>query len=419
MVHPGKSFESMLSSYGRKSGQSAKEPKRKAEGPSKSSRASDAGPRRGANIAMQRAIEYGANHARREVIDRQASQTLRRGLAVCIMCVDGVPYEAVWKRWASQLESEEGVEVKFFIHVHHSHLCRSKWVKTHAIKEEFDTKWGSIELVCAATALLRAALKDTTFGAQYFAFASETCLPIAAATEVASELFSTGEARSWLMASNAPNDGYSKMYQFDSVSRDFPHHCVWKADQWLLLSRLHVRLVLRADEEVQSYMRIKKAIRNEPLWCLFQRCKAADEIYFPSILALCGELSEAQRIAESRIVRRQLTWCNWTEASGPSPLKHSTLTEDIVRTARAQGCLFARKFTPQAVPDVDSWEAIIQRAHPKRPISLLSPSEKSPPHKRRDCDISSAVEPGSATCEVRMTSDSAKPSNTLSDATQT
>lgn len=406
MASPDMSFESMLNSYGRKSGHSDKESKTKASRPSEASRVSDADTRRGASIAMQRAIEYGANHARREVIERRASQSLRKGLAVCMMCVDGLPYEAVWKRWASQLESAEKVEVKFFIHVHHSQLCQSEWVKKHAIKEKFDTKWGSIELVCAATALLRAALKDTTFGAQYFAFASESCLPVATPTEVASELFSTEEARSWLTASNAPNDGYSKIYQFDSVSSDFPHHCVWKADQWLLLSRLHVRLVLRADEEVQSYMRLKKATRNEPLWCLFQRCKAADEIYFPSILALCGELSEAQRIAESRIMRRQLTWCKWTVASGPSPLQHSTLTEDIVRTARAQGCLFARKFTPHAVPNVDAWETIIQRAHMQRPISLPSSSEELTAHKRRHCDISSAVEADSASCEALQASES-------------
>lgn len=278
---------------------------------------------------------------------------MQRKLAICVMCVDDLPFEDVWRRWASRLEEVE-ITVSFFIHSHHRKNV-SEWMSERLAPEAFDTKWGSIDLVRAAIALLETAMKKDSF--DYFAFCSETCLPISTAKDVEDELYSPSSSpgASWIRAFDEPNDGYSRQLQFDPVSKSFPKSKIRKADQWLLLYRSHARLVLRAQDQCRSFMRIKK-LRDEPLWRLFSRCRAADEMYFPSVLALCGELDQDEK--RNDFERRRLTWCDWTKG-GKSPQAYDALTADLVKTARADRCLFARKFSRGAVSDADAWESLV------------------------------------------------------------
>ncbi|KAJ8602625.1 hypothetical protein CTAYLR_010204 [Chrysophaeum taylorii] len=320
---------------------------------------------------LRSALEKGAKAAAADVVERSSSRPCRRRLAICVLCVEGLPHEAIWRRWASDLAAQD-VVVEFFIHAHRRRRC-SEWVREHLVSAHFDTKWGSIELVRAAVALLREARKDTKLDAEYFAFVSETCVPVSTADEVTSEIFGEVPPRSWIAAADAPNNGYSKQKQFDLVSRAIP--AVWKADQWLLLSRVHARLALRADDEVVSYLRRKRKRDDESpaLWRFFEDVQAADELYFPSVLALCGELPEPPNLRKPRLSRRRLTWCDWS--SGPkSPTTHATLTPVIVQKARAQGCLFARKFPPNALVDADDWDRVMREA--RQPASKDAPVDR-------------------------------------------
>lgn len=313
-------------------------------------------------------IDRGAKTAFAEVVERGTKRAPKRSLAVLILCVDGVPHEAIWRKWALDVEEHASVRVEFFIHVHHRQRIDSEWVSSRLVNDHFDTKWGSVDIVRAELALLAAGLRDNALDAAYFAFASETCLPVAHPAAVAA-LFD--DQASWIDAIFEPNNGYARQDQWEKVSRALPRENVAKADQWLLLTRLHARLMLRADREIKSQVRCKQGKDDGEPWRLFAKVRAADELYFPSMLVVCGEL---RRDDNSRVRRRKLTYCDWN--SGPkSPTTHPALTPALVAKARDAGCLFARKFPASAVRDVDDWLAILSSDDTKSP-------EDARPHKR-------------------------------------
>ena len=164
----------------------------------------------------------------------------------------------------------------------------------------------SLDLVKAELSLLDRALSDRHARYERFLFASETCLPVVHPSAAMAALFGDGEGegggrsvgdgdqglagaavaeggeasaaaaspaaaeaeaaesaavkaaragggvgtveaageRSWVHARNFPNNGYSKQQQFDTMSIAIPRDCVWKADQWLALTRAHAAAVL-------------------------------------------------------------------------------------------------------------------------------------------------------------------------------
>jgi len=285
-----------------------------------------------------------------------------RDLAVCLLVVDGLPHERIWRHWAQRCEAEAGIRIKFYAHAHKPEKVESPWLREALIDEHFETKWGSVELARAAAALFRAAVRDRSFDAEFAALASETCLPVAAPLELEAALFlSTSPVKSWVAAFDEPDNGYAVDAQWRKVHKALPAACVWKAPQWLLLTRAHARLLSKAvDVEVK---RAGDGRKGRETWRLFANVTAADELFFPSVLALCAELRRTgdDRVEAPRIHRRRLTWCDWS-AGGRSPATLPHLTPALVARARAEGCLFARKFPPDALQDPAHWDRLLAAA---------------------------------------------------------
>ena len=161
-----------------------------------------------------------------------------------------------------------------------------------------------------------------------------------------SQLFGAeGQGKSWLRAYNRPNNGYSGQLQFDAMSLAVPKDARWKADQWICLTRVHAESCVALSSSFD-------------LVGLLQRTRAPDELFFPTVLALLGELPKDEKALGSagvsssqgalsalapNVLLRRLTFCDW---SGNNPKSPADLILDAhtVAAAIAEGALFARKF---------------------------------------------------------------------------
>ncbi len=290
-----------------------------------------------------------------------------------------------------------------------------------------------------------------------FIFLSETCLPVATLEELERSLFgpqdndnekeagssskspgiATGKTgtytqqhanQSWVNARNTPNNGFARQLQWDAIyPRDAFVGKVWKADQWICLTRKHAWPILTlVDEAAQEILKTKTNVnaasgrdgyghrdaregrnghghgynrddrrggrgryngngiggsggsRHLALWQSFRRVKASDEMYFPTVMSLLGILSSDEtpdddgnnlsnvkgvgdtvnqhRTAiiggvEDEVARKRITYCDWS-MNAKNPASFDITRTDgfkelkrVVRLAREEGCLFARKFT--------------------------------------------------------------------------
>ena len=200
-----------------------------------------------------------------------------------------------------------------------------------------------------------------------FIFVSETCLPVATLAEVQNTLFgsgadnsSTANASSWLKARNSPNNGYARQQQWDRMNRAIPTENIWKADQWILLIREHADAVARAGRGKPSSDASNTSNCNRvELWECFKRTRASDELYFPTVLSLLNIIGDQKRDGNENnnhadlgdnVANRRITYCDWS-MSARNPASFNVLLEgrkaefpEVVRKAREEGCLFARKF---------------------------------------------------------------------------
>ena len=225
-----------------------------------------------------------------------------------------------------------------------------------------------------------------------FIFVSESCLPVTTLEEVELALFGPKNAsdssvtlydKSWVNARSTPNNGYARQLQWDAIRTDnIPQNFIWKADQWMVLTRLDAEAVASLPS---------KHLNGRQLWPAFRKCRASDEIYFPTTLSILGIVSRQDGEAQiddfskgescaGQIRRRRVTYCDWSlSAKNPA----SFTSQDwkyVVQKARGEGCLFARKFVlfsslrdgakknPQPVDkdgevSVDDWITIVVKKH--------------------------------------------------------
>jgi len=225
--------------------------------------------------------------------------------------------------------------------------------------QSFRPEWGSLEITRAMIELLDEGLSITNHPippssspnidappnpflanrtasenippADRFLFVSETCLPIVSLDEFERALYKATPNQSWLKAMNEPNNGYSRQLQWDQMSPAVPRHKIWKADQWIVLTRAHAQLIVD----------IPNKIGGEPLWKCFRQIKASDEMYFPTALALLGILKKCN----TETVNCRVTYCDWSQgAKNPAVFKDISDLKRIMDIARDEGCLLARKF---------------------------------------------------------------------------
>jgi hypothetical protein len=314
-------------------------------------------------------------------------------IALLFITIDDLPFEHIWKEWIDDNNHNAGENthnhntiVSVVCHAKFPERVKSEWLKQHLLVQppklargnayepvQYHSRrpeWGSIEITRAMLDLLHEGLligqhekkEDPRFPPEryghdvpvtHFIFCSETCLPVTTLTEVGTALQSSSSSSSstsqssWVNARNTPNNGYSRQQQFDKVDPVVPKTCVYKADQWMVLTREHGAAVLKLDRHLP---------RGACLWQCFDETNASDELYFPTALALLGLLRAAPSPASQQIERRRVTYCDWS-VSARNPATFFKGMEDLKRIAiiaRNEKCLFARKFIPFEVTPGDS-----------------------------------------------------------------
>lgn len=238
-----------------------------------------------------------------------------------------------------------------------------------------------------------------------FIFASESCIPVTTLDElektlfkeessddkekIAADTFSSAETKadenpydgryankSWVNARNTPNNGYARQLQWDATHQAIPTEHIWKADQWIMLTRHDAwPIVSLIDDAVQTLQdsernnRSHNDNRNNPtlqlgFWQCFRRVKASDEMYFPTVMSLLGILGKDKdksssgqdddkndEKSHSIVHRKRVTYCDWSmNAKNPAAFEMDRKNNfkelrDVVKAARKEGCIFARKFT--------------------------------------------------------------------------
>lgn len=188
----------------------------------------------------------------------------------------------------------------------------------------------------------------------------------------------SGSNKSWINARNTPNNGYARQLQWDAIDESIPRHQIWKADQWIVLTRHHAwPIVSLIDEAVQSVQNSQShgnrgggggRMMQIALWQCFKRVKASDEMYFPTVMALLGilnaddndqtetvgsieaKLTPSQEGIKNEVCKRRVTYCDWSmNAKNPASFlidrkdRFKELVR-VIRLAREEGSLFARKF---------------------------------------------------------------------------
>eukprot|EP00536_Pseudo-nitzschia_multiseries_P012936 jgi/Psemu1/290594/fgenesh1_pg.523_\ len=374
-------------------------------------------------------------------------------LALLAITIDDLPYEDIWKGWMETLSSslEESVDDYFVSVVCHAKFPQkvtSEWLRKRLLTfppkqgrgNSFmdpvflsrSPEWGSVEITRAMLDLLQDGLKignDAALPSQYedkrfcpgrflvrsppsfdedatippvdqFLYISESCIPVVTAPEFFRR--TSDSSMSWVNArhrteEDTPQNKYEDD-QFAGINRRIPGQYRWKGDQWVLLSRKHASSIIAMDRPFKP--------PKHQLWQSFRHINASDEMFFPTALALLGDLrytkngldtqkgrsrdgesstqpgegnssvgplsplksaggghSEADHssstaptnsLAEAqsppmknqRILLKPVTYTDWTEGM-KNPALFSNGATDLKRVgklARENGCLVARKF---------------------------------------------------------------------------
>ena len=281
-----------------------------------------------------------------------------------------------------------------------------------------DERYSSKRYISANEPKKSFSIPQTTPTVDRFLFASETCMPVSTLAELELALFgnhvplkstlsnhhhqkSSATAntypdadKSWINARNTPNNGHARQLQWDPMHTAVPKVCIWKADQWIILTWHHAWPILSLiDEAVQRTTAAMERRGNNnhhhqrhhprgeigggggggnasattwssssslALWHCFRDVRASDEMYFPTVMALLGILSPPAAATSTtpspqscgdEVASRRVTYCDWSaKAKNPEAFSVARLDDfrefrKVVELAREEGCLFARNFS--------------------------------------------------------------------------
>ena len=289
------------------------------------------------------------------VAELSANNDLNQGecvLGLLFIIIDKLPFESIWRMWLEECSESRKGRVRIWIHAKFPQRVTSPWVRQHLVKTfQLKPEWGSLELTDVMVRILKEAIEDegTGLSPTHFVFTSESCVPITTLDKAMKGIIRGGgsapdlplsspscSSASWLNYNTTSTNGYAQQGQFDVLKGIIPSQCLVKADQWILLSRLHAEAVLSLPTRLGS-----------PILPLFKKVRASDEMYFPCCLAVLGFISSSSSPISSgstsdAVLQRAVTWCDWSD-KGKNPKAYSVLNETDVQAALQRGCLFFRK----------------------------------------------------------------------------
>ena len=168
-------------------------------------------------------------------------------IAVCLVIVDRLNHEEIWKRWMQQ-SVECGYETSLHIHAKHPDRITSSWVRSHTLDHTYSPEWNSPEVIRAVLAVITDALKNPNTGR--LVLGTESCIPIMTLKEAGDRLFA--EEVSWLQAYHKGKHTYEEQKCFWAVDRTLiPPEYVWKAlPGWVTLTRKHAEAITSLPAKV-------------------------------------------------------------------------------------------------------------------------------------------------------------------------
>lgn len=206
-----------------------------------------------------------------------------RHVALLFITITDLPHEAIWRAFLEC--SDSNLIVSVLVHAKFPQRVRSQWLREHFLPtKSHRPDWGSVEITRAMIDLLQAGfeggdrfvvkkplidtdeVKDSSREADTestneistlkflppdkFIFVSETCLPLCSLNDVEASLYTDNEKKSWINAIYEPNNGYAKQLQWDKMGEAIPKSNIWKADQWIVLTRSHAKRILQIPERL-------------------------------------------------------------------------------------------------------------------------------------------------------------------------
>ena len=326
-------------------------------------------------------------------------------IALLAISIDDLPYEHIWKEWAS---SSQQHKVSLLCHAKHPSQVKSPWLRQRLLTEppkigrgnsfsdpifhSHRPEWGSVQITRAMVDLLAAGMeigrsvnsdreKDERFTRRRyvidetlptevptvdkFIFISETCLPVTTLDECIHSLFAATATERRLAGQSttdpvtaAPMANPWEVSWVHARNRNTPGtpRNKYERDQFCDIHRMIPQsLRWKADQwmvlsrpHAAAVLELDQHLRpHEQLWNSYTRVNASDEMYFPTALAVLKILTEGGHRQEPlQVCLRPVTYTDWSEGMrNPATFPASDLRR-ITKVARKEGCLLARKFSP-------------------------------------------------------------------------
>lgn len=230
--------------------------------------------------------------------------------------------------WNEYFESA-GERARVFSHTKDTSLLdESSFLFGRQIEESVETAWGSVSLVEATLALLRAALQHEE--CTHFVLVSESCIPVRPFSSLTNSLMLDDRSRMriqpWAEVRRLDILKAQRLENVPGIRKELAHF----HDQWICLNRADAALVTEED------------------WTpAFRNVFAPDEAYFATVMAASGQ-SPLQSVAN-----RAITWTEWEEG-GSHPATYANVPRRLAAQIAESGCFFARKFRPDS--DIGKWK---------------------------------------------------------------
>lgn len=296
----------------------------------------------------------------------------KQGIAICLVIVDDLYHEALWREWVELSKSSVKYEARLFIHAKHPERISSAWVRSCLLQgRTFKPEWNSPEVIRAMLAILGEAVPNQELRAGRFVFGTESCIPIHTLDAVGDALFK--EDVSWLNSFDAGKTNWETGACFRSVDPAvIPPRAVWKTiPGWMMLNRRHAAEIVNlqaciGDDLVRAWGPGGPWREGRGVW-------APEEVFFSTMLALLGYLRKG---GADEVRRRTVTYAAWARDGEANPIFHNRLTPSLLAEFRQTGCLFARKFARGSV-SLSEWRALICSNSAPQSAAAVAPAAAS------------------------------------------
>lgn len=310
--------------------------------------------------------------SRQAAAPSSSTSSSKKGIAICLVIVDELFHELIWKQWTEQ--SSEKYNVKLFIHAKHPERIKSLWVQSFLLKgKTFKPEWNSPEVIRAMLAVMEEALTDE-FSAGRLVFGTESCIPICNLDIAGDSLYS--EDVSWLNCFDTGKTNWESAACFRSVdSSMIPPKAVWKTiPGWMMLNRRHAAEIVNLQKCIGDDL--VRAWGPGGQWKDGNGVFAPEEVFFSTMLAILGYLRKGGGASTTagaagsnggtsvtssldQVRRKMVTYATWARSGEANPVAYDRLTAVLLAECRREGCLFARKFGRHAV-SLSEWSMLVE-----------------------------------------------------------